>query len=235
MATWLKSLAIVALCGFPIAVIGNRLGLFHFGISFQIIKYTLLLALAVFFVSMIVSLKNRKTDAAKSNAARLAIYISLIPIIGLGTQIFSARSVPEIHNITTDTADPPRFNKVIARRGANSNPHEYIASELAAVQAAAYPEIKTYFSDKPSSALLSKSKQIIEDLGWELVSYDAATGIIEATETTALWAFKDDVVVRIGQRDGKSVVDLTSVSRIGRSDLGANAKRINAFLTKLKK
>ena len=69
-------------------------------------------------------------------------------------------------------------------------------------------------------------------MGLELVNSDASQGIIEATETTAIWGFKDDMVVRITTLDGKTAVDVRSVSRIGRSDLGANAKRIEKFLAK---
>ena len=69
-------------------------------------------------------------------------------------------------------------------------------------------------------------------MGLALVNSDAEKGIIEATETTAIWGFKDDVVVRVVEKDGKTIIDLRSVSRIGQSDLGANAKRIEKFLAK---
>ncbi|MCA6329217.1 MAG: DUF1499 domain-containing protein, partial [Phenylobacterium sp.] len=45
----------------------------------------------------------------------------------------------------------------------------------------------------------------------------------------------DDVAVRIRpSATGGSVVDVRSTSRVGLSDLGANAKRIEAFLAGLK-
>ena len=69
-------------------------------------------------------------------------------------------------------------------------------------------------------------------MGLELVNSDQSNGIIEATETTTIWGFKDDLVVRITESDGKTAVDLRSVSRIGMSDLGANARRIEKFLAK---
>ncbi len=235
MASWLKPLSIIALLGFPVALIGKRLELFGFDVSFQIIQITFLIALLVFFVGMIISLRKRKSHSGRSHRVGTAIYISLIPIVGLGTQIFSATSVPEIHNITTDTTNPPAFNKVISLRGANSNSHIYNATELAAVQTAAYPQVKTYYSDQSVSAMFDKSLQVIKDMSWVLVSHDANAGIIEATETTPLWGFKDDVVIRISKQNEKTAVDLTSVSRIGRSDLGANAKRIVKFINALRK
>ena len=41
--------------------------------------------------------------------------------------------------------------------------------------------------------------------------------------------FKDDIVIRISREGDSSIIDLRSVSRVGVSDLGANAKRIRAF------
>ena len=49
------------------------------------------------------------------------------------------------------------------------------------------------------------------------------------------FGFKDDVVVRVRENaEGGSLVDVRSVSRVGRSDLGVNAKRIGAILQGLR-
>ena len=64
-------------------------------------------------------------------------------------------------------------------------------------------------------------------LGWELVNADKSLGIIEATETTAWFGFKDDVVVRIRTTGEESFLDVRSKSRVGKSDLGKNAERIH--------
>ncbi|HJR53568.1 MAG TPA: DUF1499 domain-containing protein, partial [Gemmatimonadota bacterium] len=55
-------------------------------------------------------------------------------------------------------------------------------------------------------------------------------GRIEATATTPWFGFKDDVVVRIRPEAGGSRVDVRSVSRVGRSDVGTNARRIEEYL-----
>ena len=68
----------------------------------------------------------------------------------------------------------------------------------------------------------------------EIVSSDAAGGRIEATDTSMWFGFKDDVVVRVlPHPSGGSRVDVRSVSRVGGSDIGANAKRVRQFLAKL--
>jgi uncharacterized protein (DUF1499 family) len=71
-------------------------------------------------------------------------------------------------------------------------------------------------------------------MGWEIVAAEAAEGRIEATETTAWWGFKDDVVIRIAPEGTGSRLDIRSMSRVGKSDLGKNADRIRAFLAKVK-
>ena len=66
-----------------------------------------------------------------------------------------------------------------------------------------------------------------------LVPLDPARGRIEATATTLWFGFKDDVVVRVRPAPEGSRIDVRSVSRVGRSDVGTNAERIEAYLEKL--
>ena len=66
--------------------------------------------------------------------------------------------------------------------------------------------------------------------GWEVVDVNPEQGTVEATATTFWFGFKDDVVVRVRPEGSGSKVDVRSISRVGLSDLGANAARIEAFL-----
>jgi len=120
----------------------------------------------------------------------------------------------------------------VSLRDESNNPLEYNIAALAEVQSKAYPNVKTLITDLDVVAAHARAKSIIESMGLELVNSDPENGIIEATETTTIWGFKDDLVVRINEKEGMTAVDLRSVSRIGRSDLGANAKRIERFLAK---
>jgi uncharacterized protein (DUF1499 family) len=80
---------------------------------------------------------------------------------------------------------------------------------------------------------VSKSTAILTAQGLEVVNSDPVTGIVEATATTFWFGFKDDVVVRITQEAAGSKIDVRSVSRVGQSDIGANAARIQKFLDAL--
>ena len=106
----------------------------------------------------------------------------------------------------------------------------YDAEVLAEQQQAAYPEVKTLVSSQPTNVLFNQAMLVLQDLGLEIVNEDTAAGVIEATATTFWFGFKDDVVVRIRSTVDGSIVDVRSVSRVGQSDLGANAKRIRAIL-----
>lgn len=231
MTKLLKLFAVLAVLGFPIAVVGFRLGLFPFDSSFKILGGTVVLAAVIFFLGMLMSFIKRQ-DAGLAKSARTAAMIALLPLIGLGSQMFTAKSVPAIHNISTDVVNPPEFDKVIALRTDVNNPLEYNIAELASVQIQAYPNVKTLITDLSLEEAHTQAKSVIESMGLELVNSDPSRGIIEATETTVIWGFKDDVVVQISEKNGKTAIDLRSVSRIGTSDLGANAKRIEKFLAK---
>jgi uncharacterized protein (DUF1499 family) len=70
-------------------------------------------------------------------------------------------------------------------------------------------------------------------MGWRIVAAVPEEGRIEATATTPLLRFKDDVVIRVTSRGNGSRIDMRSKSRLGKSDLGANAKRIRAYFRAL--
>jgi len=145
-----------------------------------------------------------------------------------------AKGVPPIHDITTDTEHPPQFLALLPERRKSPNGFEYGGPQVAAQQAKAYPDIKPLVVKTPPAQTLQKAIDAARSLGWEIVSSDAPGGRIEATDTSMWFGFKDDVVVRVlPDPSGGSRVDVRSVSRVGKSDIGANAKRVREFLAKL--
>jgi uncharacterized protein (DUF1499 family) len=70
-------------------------------------------------------------------------------------------------------------------------------------------------------------------MGWDVIAVDQAGGRIEATASTFWFGFKDDIVVRIRPEGDRSRIDIRSVSRVGKSDVGTNAKRIRAYVERL--
>jgi uncharacterized protein (DUF1499 family) len=144
-----------------------------------------------------------------------------------------ADSVPPIHDITTDLADPPAFEAILPLRAEAPNPSEYGGDSIAAQQREAYPDLAPLTLDLPLDAVFRRALEAARDMGWEIVDSDPARGRIEATATTPWFGFKDDVVIRVRPEGGGSRVDVRSVSRVGRSDVGTNARRIEDYLQEL--
>ena len=140
--------------------------------------------------------------------------------------------MPPIHNISPDTENPPQFDKIVAiRSAAQANPLAYDAAALAPQQPAAYPWVKPLTLMAPVDEVVDRAEAVMRDMGLEIVSSNKTTGLVEATATTFWFGFKDDVAVRVQPAaDGGTQVDLRSVSRVGQSDLGANAARIGEIL-----
>ena len=54
--------------------------------------------------------------------------------------------------------------------------------------------------------------------------------MIEAYDTTTFFGFVDDVVIRIQRDEQMTLLDARSKSRVGMSDIGKNAERLNALI-----
>lgn len=169
------------------------------------------------------------------NLLVLALLLGLLPVLVLAPQIMASQGVPPIHDISTDTDNPPVFDAIVALRGNDANPLEYgspalPAEDLAALQKAAYPKVIPIESELTVALAVARAEAVLQDQGLEIVAVNAYAGLVEATATTVWFGFKDDVVVRVVSRDGSTRVDMRSVSRVGQSDIGANATRIEKFL-----
>ncbi len=68
---------------------------------------------------------------------------------------------------------------------------------------------------------------------WTLVSSRPEHGEIRAEATTRLFRFVDDVTIRCVEQNGVTAVNVRSASRVGRGDLGQNARNIRAFFAAL--
>ena len=168
---------------------------------------------------------------------RIAIWIAGgMLLLGMPLLLFSITqqgTIIMIHDISTDLEDPPVFEALLSRRAGASNPAEHLGSAVAAEQRRAFPDIQPLWLKEPLERVFADAQAAAKRMGWEIVSTTPERGRLEAVATTPLLRFKDDVVVRVTSRDDGVRVDVRSKSRVGRSDLGANARRIRAFLEHL--
>ena len=146
----------------------------------------------------------------------------------------TADALPYIHDISTDTANPPQFVAAAKLRKPGDHPVTYDGNEVAELQRKAYPDLASLTTRAPSEKVFEAAKAAIASMGMQLADADQAQGRIEANQTSLLYGFTDDMVVRISTGADGTKVDVRSKSRVGRSDLGQNANRIRAFLQRLK-
>src|SRR5688572_5677905 len=166
-----------------------------------------------------------------------------VPLVALGLALAAvapplmllskAKQVPRIHDISTDLADPPAFVALMEARKASPNGFAHGGEKIAEEQRKGYPDIKTVVVKTAPAETMQRAIDAARSMGWQVAATDSAAGRLEATHTTRWFGFKDDVIVRIRPEGTGSRVDVRSVSRVGLSDLGANADRIREFLGKL--
>jgi uncharacterized protein (DUF1499 family) len=148
-------------------------------------------------------------------------------------QAYDRIVTPSIHDITTDTENPPQFVALLAARQKAPNGAAHGGARVAQAQKAAYPDITPTKLDLPPARAFERALNVAGNMGWKIVAANQAEGRIEATATTFWFRFKDDIVIRIVASGNGSRLDLRSMSRLGRNDLGTNARRIRSFLNQL--
>ncbi len=190
-------------------------------------------ALFLGLIAVVLSLVGIARSGSKGMALA-GLVLGLIAAAMPATSINTARHSP-IHDVSTDRDNPPQFVAVLplraAAKAANSTDYDAKTAEL---QKETYPDIGPLHLDVPPAQAFDRAVAAAKEMKWDVIITDPAQGRIEATATTFWFGFKDDVVVRIAADGTGSRVDVRSLSRIGKSDVGANAKRVREYLAKVK-
>lgn len=226
--------SLVSLSAFLLVALPGPLykyGVVDLGTAFTGFKFGVFAGIATLILLVLQIIFKRKTVTLGSTI--MALLLSTIAIAIPLSMLNKGKSVPPIHDISTDLVNPPEFVAIAPLRADAPNPVEYAGVEVATQQRAAYPELQTLNYTQSKSELVEATKQAIDHLGWQLVNIDADQGIVEATDRTMWFGFKDDVIVRITDNGSKRLVDIRSKSRVGGSDLGKNAERIHDFIEEL--
>jgi len=227
------SLAVLAVLLLALAGPGVRAGFWTFGTGFQLLRWGAYLGIVAGVLAIILLLR----PAWRAPTAWPLVLAVLLGLLAAGVPWYwlqRAKRVPPIHDITTDTQRPPAFDAVLPLRAGAANPATYGGPEVAEQQLKAYPDVKPLMLPATAPpAAFHRALEAARASGWDLVAADSAAGRIEATATTGWFGFKDDVVVRIEPAGAGSRVDVRSVSRVGGSDVGTNARRIVAYLRRV--
>jgi uncharacterized protein (DUF1499 family) len=160
----------------------------------------------------------------------IAVLCAAVAIFMPLSMMNKAKSVPPIHDITTDLVNPPRFMAILALRDDAPNPAAYQGEEIASQQREAYPELETQKYPQTTEQVFDAALATVKSMGLEVVTSDKSLGLIEAYDTTTWFGFVDDVVIRIQNSEQMTILDARSKSRVGMSDIGKNAERLNTLI-----
>ncbi len=188
---------------------------------------------------------------APRNGWLMALIALAVPL-GMMAMAANVRSgaadIPPVHDITTDTANPPQYSAatVAAREAAGANPLRPFDVPLGQFEpwaevevlkdktetqviAESYPDLTPVSGQFSANDALAAAEGAMQDMGFANIVTDAQTGTVEGVAETFWFGFKDDVVARVSSIENGTRIDFRSTSRVGLSDLGANAKRIEAL------
>jgi uncharacterized protein (DUF1499 family) len=239
-ATIARYVAIATVVTMLIGLLGASVGLLAPLVGFLLFGAALILGSVLSLLTGLIAVIVTRARAGRPvrpgrRAAWIATAVGAALLAVVAVVAARGRGVPPIHDITTDPVDPPQF---VAAAHAAENEGRSLSypqgrGDVTALQRAAYPDLEPIQVRGRPDQVLRDSERIARDLGWNVVEVDHDGGRLEATATSRVFRFVDDVVVRVRHIEGASLVDLRSTSRVGESDLGANAARIRAFRDRL--
>lgn len=227
-------ISVLAVSAVVLAGFGSRWGWWHFRTGLAILKYGGYSSLVAAGLSLLGCAWSGFIGARLSFAIALAGLLITLPVAGsLWQWKIKAQTLPRIHDITTDTENPPSFKTILPMRRDAPNPSDYGGKEIAAQQRAGYPDIGPLALTVSPDEVFQRAVSAAVNMGWQIIDANQTEGRIEATDITYWFGFKDDIVVRIIPEGAGSRMDIRSVSRVGISDVGTNARRIQKFLKKV--
>jgi uncharacterized protein (DUF1499 family) len=198
-----------------------------------LMSYSAYLGVAAFVVGIIALVTGRGRG----------LFMALIAIIVGGTTAYVpwhyraiAAGVPRIHDITTDTVNPPAFVAAVPlRKAEGGNPATYEGAKIAALQKKAYPDIVPLDLPLALAKAFDLALAAAKQMGWTILAADPQAGRIEASQQSFWYGFTDDIVIRVAAAGSGSRIDIRSSARHGRSDFGVNAARVRRYLAALRK
>lgn len=227
-ALWGLLLGLAAVATIVASGIGYRLGWWHFTRGLQASEWATYGAAVALVLSGFGLIQTRPRAARRGLAiAVLGLLMALFPLAMALQWEVASRTTPPINDISTDTADAPVFWDM-------PNPTDYPGAKTAALQHAAYPDLAPLKLGLTPEQAFAQALLVAQAKGWTIVASMPAEGRIEATSSSLLYGFTDEVIVRVKAVEGGALVDVRSRSRLGRVDRGVNARRIRAYLAALR-
>lgn len=228
---WGTGLAVLGGLSVILSGYGYQWGWWHFSVGFQIIPWGTGAAILGSIAGAIGFFRIQERSKNQTITGLVAITIGLAALSNFGYWYMEVqKGYPPIHDITTDTVNPPEFNAIVPLRQDAPNPHEYIFEDgPAEAQKEFYPDLNTLTVSMNYDQAYDRALATARKMPWQIVGENRREGRIEAYDKLPWFGFVDDVVIRVDTTEMGSKIDVRSKSRIGRGDLGVNAKRIRSY------
>lgn len=218
-----------------VAAGGTRLDLWDYRLGLGLYRWSVIAASVAGLISFAGMIRVEMYDLPSGFAeGLLGFVLGLILVVTGGFWYWRAQTVPPIHDITTNPGNPPEYKALAEARMNAPNRLEYGGNSVTALQKKAYPEIQTITLDVNSDSAYLMSFRTLQEMGMRIRDSDRESGRIEAEDRTFWFGFTDDVVLRVESTEKGSRIDVRSASRVGKSDLGTNARRIRSFANRLR-
>jgi hypothetical protein len=242
LALWASRLGLFALLLIMTTFLLHRLGILGTPVAMTAAGVSLTCAAAGALVGLVAAISIWMRGRLGAGRSAIGIIAGGSLWLGLAAAMPAYSSLPPINDISTDTANPPRFLALARDRPNGAKSVAYPGERTARLQANAYPDLKSFVMDRSAEEVFEYARLTAagrKGLGWKIVAMEPPTtrppkpGVIEATTRTTIVGFIDDVVIRVTGTETEARLDIRSASRFGKHDFGANASRIRRFLREL--
>lgn len=240
LARWSSRIALFSASVLLVDVVLHRLTPFPTPVAVNLFAVGVALGALAVLVGLVALAQIWRKGYGGAGSAAFGVLMPFIALAWPLTFVPAYLHLPPINDVTTDLASPPQFTTLAKQRAAHAATLAYPAGRVAAAQQKAYPELRTFVVDRPATEAFELVEEAVRKLKWRVATSEppvtgrgAKPGIIEATDTTLIAGFTDDVVVRVEGSVNRARIDVRSASRYGVHDLGANATRVRRFFAEL--
>jgi uncharacterized protein (DUF1499 family) len=233
LAAWSARFAWFSLAVAALSIIILRVGMLEIGPALATFAASLLFAGMAILLALASFVTIWRQGLSGIGRAVGALVLGLLLLAYPGYLTYRGSKLPALTDVTTDTANPPRFGQLARLRPRGRN--DYPGARAAALQHAAYPDIEPLQYKAPAALAYKVALAVVTKRKWHILDKQPPApgrpGEIEAVARTLIMGFRDDVVVRVSAAGGGARIDVRSASRYGTSDFGTNARRVVALLS----
>jgi hypothetical protein len=242
-ARWASRIAVFSMGLLLVTLVLHRLAAMPTPLALNLFAVSLAGAGLALLVGLAAAARIWFTGDAGAGSAAVGILVALATLGGPLGHAAIHYDRPWINDVTTNLANPPAF-VTLAQRPPHANPVTYPGQAYAALQAKAYPDLRTLVLDRSVEEAFELAEEAVRRLRWRVIAEEppmppaagrpAEHGIIEATEQTLIVGFTDDIVIRIEGGAKGARIDARSASRYGRADFGENATRLRRLMAEIR-